>query len=123
MTLRKYLILIGVNVLIAWLVLLLIITRINPTQAHTLVFFLLYASILVACGGTFFLINYILRIKVKKKFVALKELKVAFRQGTLFGIIVVISLLLSHLGYLHMWNGLVLFGGFIFLELVVLRNP
>lgn len=123
MSLRKYLLLIGVNVLFAWLVLVLIILNINPNQAHFLVIILLYASILVASGGSFFLLNFISRIKVKKDFVALKELKIALRQGVLFGIMVIVSLFLSRMGLLHTWNWIILIGGFIMLEFMVLRNP
>lgn len=122
MTLRKYLLLVGINVAISWVVAALIIFFINPLQSSWWIYFFLYICIFVATGGLMFLLNFNIRLRLKNEVIALRELRIALREGVLFGLLVIMSLFLSHYSFLEWWNFLFMILGFLFIEILFIKN-
>lgn len=122
MTLRKYLLLVGINIAISWVIIALIIFRINPLQTTIWIYFFLYICIFIATGGTFFMLNFLARLKLKHDVIALRELRVALREGFLFGGLISLSLIMSRYGFLEWWNFGILLVAFILIEIFFLQK-
>ena len=119
MSLRKYLLIIGINTIGAWIILSLFVYFINPFSATVLIMSLFYIILFIALFGTFLNLIFFLRIKLFKDIVVLKELKKSIRQSVIFSGSIILVLMLLHLQFLNWWNTLLLILLIIMIELIL----
>ncbi len=109
MTLRHYLILMGIGTLISFGAVLLILTMVNPEQTSIAVFAVFYASVFLAVTGAVSIIGFTLRVLLLKKQLFLsKEVAVSFRQAVLVAALVIGALLLQSHNLFSWWTGLLM---------------
>ena len=109
MTLRHYLILMGIGTLISFGAVLLILTMVNPEQTSMAVFAVFYASVFLAITGAVSIIGFTLRVLLLKKQLFLsKEVAVSFRQAVLVAALMIGVLLLQSHNLFSWWTGLLM---------------
>lgn len=105
MTLRGYLVAIGLGSLMAWATWVLVIFTVNPFESGVLGFFMFYVALAVALVGTLSLIGFGVRMLIyKHEAVVLREVTTAFRQACLLALVLIGSLLLQSQSLLAWWN-------------------
>lgn len=117
MSLKYYLILIGVSTTICWLGFLFILFFINPVITGWLSFVLFYLSLFLSLVGSFSLIGFTLRFLFKKHDIVYKQMNIASRQSILLAFLVIIVLLLQSQRFLYWWSLMILVIIFSLLEL------
>lgn len=85
----------------AWVV---VINNIDPTETGFLGFDFFYFSLFLAITGTLSVIGFFVRKLVLKEELAFRHVAVSFRQGILFAILIVGSLVLQSHKLLTWWN-------------------
>ncbi len=121
MTLKKYLNLMSLLTVLCWLVWVLVLLFVNPTQTGLIGFILFYFSLFLAILGSASVVGFIVRVRLKQEPV-FKQVEISFRQGVWIGILIVVLLLLKGLDLLRWWNGLFLVLFLVFLELFFLTS-
>ncbi len=119
MTLRRYLFLILLLVIVFWSSFIILLFNTNPYKSNFFLILLMYILIALGISGIFFLLNFTLKLKLKKNIVAIRELKISFRQSLLLSLFIILFLYLSHLGFIRWWNIIILFLIFILVELFI----
>ncbi|MFH1367393.1 MAG: hypothetical protein ABIH38_05460 [Patescibacteria group bacterium] len=114
MLLKKYLILMIIATFVAWISLGAVIFTMSP-EAGLLSLMLFYGTLFLSLLGSFFLLGFLFRYIFQRNIPLFRHLGISFRQGLLFTILVVGSLVLQAASYLRWWN-LILF--FIFLVIL-----
>lgn len=107
MTLRKYLLFMGVATIICWSACVYLLFTIDPFITNTIGFFLFYVSLFLSLTGTAALVGFIIRFIALKQELAFRLVKEAFRQSFLFAALIVVSLILQSHG-LFSWLNLLL---------------
>lgn len=108
MSLKNYLMIIGISTLICWLSCILVIVFINPYQTGWLSFMFFYASLFLALIGTFSLLGFGLRFLMNKNEILYKQVNIASRQAVLLALLVVSICVLQSQRLLFWWNIIVL---------------
>ncbi len=108
MTLRKYLILMGMASLVCWLAFLLVIFYMNPITTGPLAVVFFYASLFLSLVGSFAIIGFALRRKFLQGELIFRQVAVTFRQAFLFGLLVVASLWMQKFKMLTWYNSVLL---------------
>lgn len=117
MTLRQYLLLMGVGTAIAWAAVGLIVGTVDPTDTQPVVFGVFYASLWLALTGTLSIIGFVLRVALlKKQLVVSRHVAVSFRQAVLLSLLVVVALFLQSRSLLTWWNALLIVAALTVLE-------
>ena len=107
MTLKNYLIIMGVTTALVWGLFLFIINAINPETTNWVGFVIFYLALFLALCGTTTIIGFSIRFKILKKDLIFNSVKTAFRQSFLFSLLITASLyLLSE--KLFSWTNLIL---------------
>ncbi len=105
MSLRQYLILVGIGSLIAWFTWIIVLFTVNPFETGVLGFALFYISLAIALIGTLALIGFGIRmITYKQESIVLREVTTAFRQACLLTLVLVGSFFLQSQSLLAWWN-------------------
>ena len=115
MPLKKYLILMLFSTLIAWFSFLAVLFTMSP-DTGLLPLLLFYLTLFLALLGTFFLLGFGARYIFVRDTPFYRHLGISFRQGLLFTILVVGSLILQAAQYLRWWNLLLFFLFLVILE-------
>ena len=124
MSLRKYLITLGIATFFCWLAWVLVLSFINPFQAGTIGLFCFYTSLFFYLPGTFAIIGFLLRRVMNRKEAPFRYLGVSLRQGLLLSVLIVGSLFLQGNRLFVWWSLLLLTLGLIILEIFFLtRTP
>jgi len=108
MTLRKYLILMGMASLVCWLAFLLVIFYMNPITTGPLAVVFFYSSLFLSLVGSFAIIGFALRRKFLQGELIFRQVAVTFRQAFLFGLLVVASLWMQKFKMLTWYNSVLL---------------
>jgi len=123
MTISRYLILMIIGTLLAWVAWFLVMFNIDPAEASLLNFVIFYISLFLSIVGTLSIIGFAFRAFLNKtKEPYFRQVKKAFRHSLLFSFLVIISLVLQSQRMLNWWNLLVLFMLVIFFELYFLTG-
>lgn len=117
MNLYKYLIVLSICTLVAWLAWFFVILLMNPNSGGLLSFIFFYLTLIMALVGTFSVFGYIFRAFIKHDELAYKHVNVASRQSVLLTFLVVSTLLLQSFRVLMWWNLLLLILVTAFIEL------
>ena len=108
MTLKKYLFLMTIATLLCWGALGLVLIFVNPYEAGWMGLLFFYLALFLGLSGVFSIIGFILRYLIKRNEFAYRQVKIAFRQGLMFALLVVIALALQGFNLLVWWNLLLL---------------
>lgn len=103
MTTRKYLVYLILITVIAWTLWIMVVKYIDPTTGLKVALLLFYLSLFFSLAGSFALMGYFLRMLTTSKEIAKHRLNISGRQGILFSVLIIISLILkagNHLNWL-----------------------
>ena len=117
MNLYKYLIVLSICTLVAWLAWFLVLLLMNPFSGTILTLILFYITLALALIGTISVVGYIFRAFIKHDELAYKHVNVASRQSVLLTLLVIITLVLQSFRVLMWWNLLLLIIATAFMEL------
>lgn len=105
MSLKQYLILIGLGSIIAWITWIIVVVFTNPFEAGWLGFLMFYVTTAIALVGTLALIGFVVRkVIYRHDAMVLRQVTTAFRQAILLTLVLVGSLLLQSQSLLAWWN-------------------
>ncbi len=122
MTLGKYLIAMSLVAAICWLSWVIVLYQIDPFSAGILGFVLFYLTLFFALTSTLAIIGLIFRRWLIKNQLAIQQVAKALRQGVLFAILIIVSLILSSFDLLTWWNMVLLIAILAVLEFFFLSN-
>ena len=117
MTLKNYLLVMGVLSAFCWGIFLFVASLVDPTSTNWLGFSLFYLALFLSLSGTGALIGFIVRFFVAKKELAFNLVKLSFRQSFLFALFIVFLLILKSQQLFNWLNLLLLLIIFTILEL------
>lgn len=89
MTLKNYLIIMGVTTTLIWGLFLLLINIINPFTTNVLGLTLFYLILFLALSGAIAIIGFFIRFKLLKKDMIFNSVKTAFRQSFIFSFLII----------------------------------
>lgn len=115
MTTRKYLFILTIITVIAWVLWVMVIKLIDPTMGSSLALLLFYLTLFFSLAGSFTIIGYLIRMLTDAEEMLRVRLNISGRQGILFSILVITSLILKASGQL---NGLTIVISILILSLV-----
>lgn len=108
MTLRQYLILVGLGTLIGFVTLLTVLYNVNPFEAGFIGFVLFYLSAAMTLVGLLSLAGFGIRMAIyRHEGIVLREVTTAFRQACFLTLVLVGSLFLQSQSLLAWWNILI----------------
>lgn len=117
MTLKQYLLLMATGTVMCWVAWLFILFNIAPEQAGFLGFTFFYTSLFLGIVGVFSVIGFMIKKKkIDQEEIIFRQVKKTFKQGVLFGVFVVLSLILLQFNLLFWWNAILLALVYILLE-------
>ncbi len=120
MSLKKYLILMGLLTAVCWILWVVVIFNINPFEAEFLGLLLFYISLFLALLGTLSLIGFFLRTLFSKQELVFKHLGGSLRQAFFFSTLIVGTLLLKGTKLYSWWAIILLILGITILEIFFL---
>jgi len=92
-----------------WIAWLFILFSISPEQAGWLGFVFFYTSLFLGVVGIFSVIGLLLKKqKTTRDEIIFRQVKKTFKQGILFGIFIILSLMLLQFNLLFWWNAIFL---------------
>lgn len=95
MTLKNYLLVMGVLTAFCWGIFLFVANLVDPTSTNWLGFALFYLSLFLSLSGVGALIGFLIRFVVAKKQLAFNLVKLSFRQSFLFSLFIIFLLILK----------------------------
>lgn len=116
MTLRQLLITVFIATVICWLILTMVLVKIDPLAAGIFGFILFYLSLFFALIGTFFLVSFGFRKIFTNLVLEYKIVGTSLRQSIFFSLMIVGALFLESREFLTWWNLLLLILGLTILE-------
>lgn len=122
MSLRKYLLIMGLGSLFCWLALVVIVFKIDPYNAGFIGLFSFYLILFLALVGTLSLVGFFIRFIFLRKMVLFRHIGVTLRQAVLFSVLVAVSLMLQSNQLFTWWNALLLILSFTLLEFFFLSR-
>lgn len=118
MTLRIYLTLMTIGTLLCSLAWGFIVRNTSPNNASFFVFFAFYFSLFLAIVGAFSVAGFLIRrFFSKNDEVVFHHVRQTFRQSILLASLLIVSLMLLANNLLFWWNGILLAGMFVFIEI------
>lgn len=94
MTLKNYLLVMGILTALCWGVFVFIINLVDPEKTNWLGFLLFYASLFLSVFGTAALLGFVVRFKVLKHELAFRVVRLAFKQSLIFACFIICLFLL-----------------------------
>ena len=117
MPLRRILSLVGFGTLLAWSGVIALVLLFRPDDLLIWGVLLFYVLLFLATVGTCTVLGTVVRVRVRRASVPVRQLMRSFRQALFFGLLVVVALVLSHAELLSSWSLLLLIVGLGFVEL------
>lgn len=108
MTHKKYITIIGIAGLIAWLAWILVITKLTPREGTGIALAFFFLSLFIALSSTFAVIGYYFRVWLFKNEIFYKHINVALRQGIFLSLIAVFCMIFQMMRVLTWWSGMLL---------------
>ncbi len=103
-TVRRYVILMGVATLLSWAVWSLLLLTVDPGVSGPVGHAAFFITLLCALTGSFSLVGLGLRRIFARRVVLFRQIGTSFRQGFFFSLLLVGSLLLETADFLRWWN-------------------
>jgi len=109
MTLKQYLFLMSAGTAMCWVAWLFVLFNFAPEQAGLFGFLFFYVSLFLGIVGVFSVVGFMLKKrKIQQEEIIFRQVKKTFKQGILFGIFVITSLVLLQFNLLFWWNAILL---------------
>jgi len=115
MSLKKYLFLMFFATVLCWAAWAFVLFFVSPKGAGTIGMLFFYLSLFLGFLGLFSIFGFVIRYLFRKRDFAYRQVKTAFRQGTMFALLLTGSLFLQSQRLLVWWNTIL----FVFLLAVV----
>lgn len=123
MTLRAYLILMGLGTIFSWTIWFVVLFNISPTAGGFIGLLAFYLSLFMSILGTFSVMGFLIRRAIiKDDEIVFRHVRHTFRQSVLIATAVTLILFLLSKGLLYLWNAAILVAFFVFLELIIFSN-
>ncbi|MBU4256899.1 hypothetical protein KKC04_00615 [Patescibacteria group bacterium] len=122
MTLKAYLIIMGIATLCCWAAFGFILRTVNPEVTNTIGFLLFYLSLFLAVSGSAAIIGFVVRFIGLKRELVFNSVKQAFRQSFLFAFLIISALFLLSKGLFSWLNLLLLIAGLSMLEFFLISH-
>lgn len=116
MSLKLYMILLSVGTALCWAAWLVVLFTMDPESAGGIALISFYVSLFLALIGTFTLGGFSLRALVGKNKLPFKFIGISVRQGALFAVLIIVSLMLQGADLFQWWSAI-----FLILALAVLE--
>ena len=107
MTLKNYLIVMGILTAICWSVFLFVTDLVDPERTNWLGFLLFYAALFLSAAGTASLLGFVVRFKMLRHELAYRVVRLAFKQAFIFALFIV-GLFILLASNLFTWLNLIL---------------
>lgn len=120
MPFKTYLWLMSVAALLSWVIWTYVLISVDPVESGFIGHILFYITLLLSLTGTLAVAGLLLRIRVKKNQLLIREARIALRHAILLSLACLASLFLAARDLLTWWNFLALFIGVGFVEYVFL---
>ena len=101
MTTRKYLLYLTLITVIAWVLWVMVIKFIDPSTGSSLALLLFYLTLFFSLASSFTILGYLIRLLTAGGETTGVRLSVSGRQGILFSVLVIASLILKANGHLN----------------------
>ena len=108
MTHHRYISIIALSGLFAWIAWALIIFKLDPIQSMGISLSFFFITLLLALSCTFSVIGFYFRVWLFKNEIFYKHINVALRQGLLLSLITIFCLVFQMMRVLTWWSGLLL---------------
>ena len=117
MPLRRILSLVSFGTLLAWSGVIALVLLFRPDDLMIWGVLLFYVFLFLATVGTCTVLGTVIRVRIRRASVPVRQLMRSFRQAIFFGLLVIVALVLSHTELLSSWSLLLLIVGLGFVEL------
>ena len=108
MTHHRYIGIIGISGLIAWIGWLLVINKLSPYESMGLSLLLFFLTLFIALSGTFTALGFYFRVWLFKNEIFYRHINVSLRQGVFLSLIAIFCLVFQMMRVLSWWSGLLL---------------
>ncbi len=116
MNYHKYLGIIGVSALFAWLGWILVVTQLSPYENMSVALILFFITFFIALTGTFTVLGFYFRMWLFKNEIFYSHINISLRQGIFLSLIAIFCLVFQMLRVLTWWSGLLLIVSAVLLE-------
>lgn len=113
----RYISIILVAGILAWLGWIVIIAKLSPYESMGIVLSLFFITLFIALSCTFATLGFYFRLWLFKNEIFYKHINVSLRQGILLGLIAVLSLIFQMSKFLNWWSGILLLTIVVLIEL------
>lgn len=108
MTHLKYISIIGISGLLAWIGWILIVIKLSPYESMGLSFSLFFITLFIALTSTFTVFGFYFRVWLFKNEIFYQHINISLRQGLFLSFIAILCLLFQLMKVLSWWSGLLL---------------
>lgn len=122
MTLRDYVIVMGIGTAAAWLAFVVVLVSIDPLRAGWVGLAFFYLTLGLASIGTLSIGGATIRVRARPEDMPSRQVARAFRQAVLISILVISSLVLLSVGFFRLWTAVLLVLAFTTVELAFLSS-
>ncbi|MFA7685853.1 MAG: hypothetical protein WCX95_03580 [Candidatus Gracilibacteria bacterium] len=116
MTHHRYISIIALSGLLAWVAWIVVINKLTPYETMGLALSFFYVTLFIALSCTFTVVGFYFRVWLFKNEIFYKHINIALRQGVFLGLIAVFSLVFQMMRVLTWWSGFLLVIVFVLLE-------
>lgn len=116
MTHHRYISIIALAGLFAWVAWIVVINKLSPMETMGLSLAFFYVTLFIALSCTFTVIGFYFRVWLFKNEIFYKHINIALRQGVFLGLIAVFALVFQMMRVLTWWSGFLLVIVFVLLE-------
>lgn len=108
MTHKKYITIIGIAGMIAWLSWILVLLKLSPRESMGVALAFFFLSLFIALSSTFAVLGYYFRVWLFRNEIFYKHINVALRQGVFLSMIATFCLVFQMMRVLTWWSGILL---------------
>jgi hypothetical protein len=116
MTHHRYISIIALAGLLAWVAWVVVINKLSPVETMGLALAFFYVTLFIALSCTFTVIGFYFRVWLFKNEIFYKHINIALRQGVFLGLIAIFALVFQMMRVLTWWSGFLLVIVFVLLE-------
>lgn len=116
MTHHRYISIIALAGLLAWVAWIVVINKLTPFETMGLALTFFYITLFISLSCTFTVFGFYFRVWLFKNEIFYKHINIALRQGMFLGLIAIFSLVFQMMRVLTWWSGFLLVVVFVLLE-------
>lgn len=113
---HKYIAIIAISGLLAWVSWFLVLTKLSPYESTGLAFSFFFITLFIALSATFTTLGFYFRLWLFRNEIFYKHINVSLRQGVFLSLIAVFCLVFQVMRVLSWWSGLLLVSIAVLLE-------